>query len=219
MEKLAVCCINRKGGVGKTTASIIMAQTAAERGMRVLCIDVDDQKNFFDAMDLVRDKYNFKVKPEIKDRLDKGDADLNFDLFVIDCPVALDRVTETAISFADIVLVPTLGDLFSISNLPVVYDFVVAKGKYPAQVAVIKNSFGTTRTVKNIEQILSNKQYPIAGRWPRNEHIINNIIEGRPWWSGMDARQQQPFLTFYSKVWTAWKRLLANDLETTWKMA
>lgn len=78
-----------------------MAQTVAERGMRVLCIDVDDQKNFFDAMDLVRDKYNFKVKPEIKDRLDKGDADLNFDLFVIDCPVALDQVTETAISFAD----------------------------------------------------------------------------------------------------------------------
>ena len=50
MEKLAVCCINRKGGVGKTTASIIMAQTAAEHGMRVLCVDVDDQKNFFDAM-------------------------------------------------------------------------------------------------------------------------------------------------------------------------
>ena len=218
MEKLAVCSINRKGGVGKTTASIIMAQTAAARGQKVLCIDVDEQKNFADAMGLAREKFSFKVRPEIKSHLEKDDANRDFNLFVIDCPVALDKTTAAAISFADIVLVPTLGDLFSISNLPVVYDFAVAQGKYPAQVALIKNSFGTTRTGRDIDEVLSQKQYPVAGRWPRNEHIVNNIIEGRPWWSGMDERQQRPFLLFYSTVWTAWKRLLANDFETTWKI-
>jgi len=77
-----------------------LAKLEAQIGKKVV-VELLPLKNFFDAMDLVRDKYNFKVKPEIKDRLDKGDADLNFDLFVIDCPVALDQVTETAISFAD----------------------------------------------------------------------------------------------------------------------
>ena len=44
MKVLAVA--NQKGGVGKTTTCRSLAFLAAERGLRVLCVDLDPQKNF-----------------------------------------------------------------------------------------------------------------------------------------------------------------------------
>lgn len=214
MEKLAVCTLNHKGGVGKTTAALIMAQIAAMMKMRVLCIDLDGQKNLTDAMSLVARQFPLVT---VKDRLERDDARLNFDLFVLDCPPKLDRLTASAIAFADIILVPVKGDLFSVTNLPVVWDFVRQNGKHLAQIALIKNSFINAKAVRNVDGILHNRNYNVAGRWPRNEHIPNNILEGRPWWMGMDERQKAPFVEFYHKVLVAWQRLLSGDFETTWK--
>ena len=215
MEKLAICTLNHKGGVGKSTAALIMAQTAAMMKLHVLCIDLDEQKNLTDAMSLVSKQFSSLVT--VKDHLDKNDAELDFDLFVIDCPPKLDKATASAIAFADIVLVPVKGDLFSVTNLPVVWDFAIQNGKHLAQIALIKNSFINAKAVRNVDEILYNRKYHIAGRWPRNEHIPNNILEGRPWWMGMDERQKAPFVEFYHKVLMAWQRLLAGDFETTWK--
>ena len=44
-EKLAVTVWNYKGGVGKTTISLILSQTAARQGLKVLAIDLDEQRN------------------------------------------------------------------------------------------------------------------------------------------------------------------------------
>ena len=98
MEKLAICTLNHKGGVGKSTVALIMAQTAAMMKLHVLCIDLDEQKNLTDAMSLVSKQFSSLVT--VKDHLDKNDAELDFDLFVIDCPPKLDKATASAIAFA-----------------------------------------------------------------------------------------------------------------------
>lgn len=64
-EKLAVTVWNYKGGVGKTTISLIFAQTASRQGLKVLAIDLDEQKNLSEALKLSR--HNF---PSIETRTD-----------------------------------------------------------------------------------------------------------------------------------------------------
>ena len=44
-EKLAVTIWNYKGGVGKSTISLILSQIAAQNNLKVLAVDLDEQKN------------------------------------------------------------------------------------------------------------------------------------------------------------------------------
>lgn len=45
-----IICGNEKGGVGKTTLALHLAWFFAERGLRVLAIDLDQQQNFSDTL-------------------------------------------------------------------------------------------------------------------------------------------------------------------------
>ncbi len=55
-------------------------------------------------------------------------ADENFNLFVIDTHPAKDNTIIDALNFADIVLIPVLGDYHSIINLRSVFDYVIDTG-------------------------------------------------------------------------------------------
>lgn len=213
---LAVCTINHKGGVGKTTAALILAQTAAINGLKVLAVDLDPQKNLTDSIKFAHE-YLKDSNIILSDTLRASDAKKDFDLFVIDCPPRLEDVTRRAVDFADIIIIPVKGDLYSLTNLGVVYDFIEKANKIPAQAALLKNGFEQTQTARSIEGLIQDKGYSIAGRWPINNHIPNNVASGRPWWSRMTKDQQAPFVMTYKKIWSAWGKLQAGDIINTWR--
>lgn len=102
-----------KGGVGKTTTTMVLAAELAERGYRVLVADCDAQASAsawanaapegrpFPAAVINFSAYAGKVHREIQKQLD------NYDFIIVDCPPGLDALSpQSAILVADLVVVP-----------------------------------------------------------------------------------------------------------------
>ena len=215
MEKLAVALWNYKGGVGKSTISLILAETAAQKGLNVVVVDLDGQKNLSSAMGFVM-RNNYFANITLKDCIAPGDENIEADMFVIDCRPETTVVVENAISFADIILVPVIGDFFSAANVGYVWEFIKELDKYPAQASLVKNCFENTVTTREIDNVLQQQGLSVAGRIPRNANLLRNIASGRPWWVGMDSRQQAPFLDLYSRVWGAYTNMLKGNFMNPW---
>ena len=89
MSKIAVAVLNRKGGVGKTTIAVILAEIALVRHNRVLAIDLDPSRNFSDALGFMRNY--FRTSLRVKSTLEESDADAPEEWIVIDCPPNLEE--------------------------------------------------------------------------------------------------------------------------------
>ena len=215
MEKLAVAFINHKGGVGKTTLAYIMTQIGLAEGINVTAVDLDPQQNLSDALDLVKDNgkwfnNNLQITNEIQES-PRGD------FIVVDCPPALNSATAAAIDYADITLIPVMADLFSVSNLRLVYKFAAEHEKDKEQTALVKVGFDKRSLVGMIDSVLGEMQYAIAGDVPINRLIPYNIAVGNLWESKINNKTRWPYYTLYKNLWGAYKQMLNGNFKEAWE--
>jgi chromosome partitioning protein len=214
LEKVAIAMINHKGGVGKTTLAAVLAQIAMDGGAKVAAIDLDPQKNFTDALSLVKDRYGERLFLA-NDITDDGDV------IILDCPPALGDVTAQALDFSDITLVPVRPDMFSLSNLGVVYEFGDSHGKAFEQMAIVKVGFATK--AKGLTEIaneaLAVREYAVAGDIAINKLIPYNIAAGRRWSAGIPVPARKPYLTLYRTIMEAYRKMLDENFATAWEAA
>ncbi|MDR0581321.1 MAG: ParA family protein [Holosporaceae bacterium] len=213
MEKIAIAMINHKGGVGKTTLAVILSQIAMKTGAKVVAVDLDKQRNFTDAMSLVQGRYGDSLT--ITDKIsDDGDV------IILDCPPAIGDVTAQALDFSDITLVPVHPDMFSLSNLGVVYEFGKNRGKAFEQMAIVKVGFSVKN--KGLTEIatdaLSAREYSTAGEIALNKLIPYNIASGRVWEAGIPVPARGPYTQLYTHVLEAYKTMLLGDFKNAWRM-
>ena len=216
MSKIAVAVFNRKGGVGKTTIAVILAQIALIRRNKVLAIDLDPSRNFSDALGFLKNYFNESLR--IKDTLEDDDAGASEEWIVIDCPPSLSDSSKNAIDFADIVVVPVRPDFFSLSNLGVMYQTAEKFGKEKAQLPLVKVGYDNSVMTKIANQLISERDYPVAEDLPLHKHIPYNITSGRIWSTGLMARSRQPFERLYEKIIKAVDKLNEGvfDINEVW---
>jgi chromosome partitioning protein len=113
MAAKVVTLFNQKGGCGKTTMTIQIAGTIAQRGYRTLIVDMDNQSTATRWASQAQDEDPFpaammnlaamggKVHREIKNHLD------NYDFIFIDCPPAVDSpAPSSAMLISDLAIIP-----------------------------------------------------------------------------------------------------------------
>ena len=216
MSKIAVAVLNRKGGVGKTTMAVILAQIALVRHNRVLAIDLDPSGNFSDALGFM--KNYFKESLRIKNTLEDSDADSKEEWIVIDCPPNLEDASKHAIDFADIVIVPVRPDFFSLSNLGLMYAIAKKSGKEKAQLPLVKVGYDTSSMSKIANQIISERDYPVAEDLPIHKRIPYNVTSGLVWSTGLIANSRRPYERLYDKILKAIDKLNEgiDDINEVW---
>ena len=118
MNKLAVTLWNYKGGVGKKTISLILAEFAVHEGQRVLAIDLDEQQNLAGMLHLTGDSF---PSVELRNTLRNYYA----------------QTVLHALQFTNIALVPILGNFPSVMKLADVFDFIHSAGVGHTQATII----------------------------------------------------------------------------------
>ena len=214
MSKLAVTLWNFKGGVGKSTIALTLAEIAVCSGLRVLVIDLDEQQNLTHAIRLTETQF---PTLEVRTTLDTAFADEDFDMFILDTHPSKDETIKAALAFADIVLVPVLSDYLNIINLRSAIDYVTAAGVGRGQVAIVKNSMNNLKLSSEVEAIIDTQGYHSAGRLPRNNILVRNIASGQCWDKSMSLRQREPFKQLYDNLWSAYRNMLAGNFHHLWR--
>jgi chromosome partitioning protein len=102
---LTIAVMNFKGGVGKTTLSILLANELAQRGHRVLLSDCDPQNSAmawqsWSKSNLMVERVE-KIRPK---KTERSDVDMN----VFDCPPRYGDQCIAAAIASDVALVPVM---------------------------------------------------------------------------------------------------------------
>ncbi len=218
MSEIAVAVFNRKGGVGKTTIAVILAELALVHGKRLLAIDLDPSRNFSTAIGFFRES-SFRDSFRVKTSLDNSDAEAPEEWIVIDCPPAFDDSTKHAVDFADVTVIPVRPDYFSVIPLGLIDSYAEDTCKKSrSQLPVVKLGFDNSIMSKITNQIIAESRHPVAEDIALHKSIPYNIASGKIWSMGLAARYRLPYQSLYLKIANAIDRMTngITDVYEVW---
>ena len=152
------------------------------------------------------------MRPTLNDKFSEED----YSLYVIDTHPTMDKSVLEAINFSDIVLAPVLGDFHSIVNLSVVFDYLHKAGIGLERAAIVKNCMNNLKVNTEVEGVLDELKYPVAGRLPRCNTMLRNIASGDKWDKYLRENQCAHFMNLYSNIWSAYREMLNGNFSNLW---
>ena len=101
-----VAIASQKGGAGKTTSCICLADAFAQRGLSVLLLDADEQESLVNWSETAEEGMPRVIGVKNDQIMRLKEVRPPCDLVLIDCPGFLEGGTRAALSVADFALVP-----------------------------------------------------------------------------------------------------------------
>jgi chromosome partitioning protein len=132
--------VQQKGGSGKSTIATNLGVCGEEEGETVLIVDLDPQHSatLWHSARGTNKPTVIDAIPEKLNNIVTSAPNLGVTLCLIDSPSKLDDIALAAIRVADMVICPTLPDLFNLGSLQDTVQLQAA-GKLPVTVGVINN--------------------------------------------------------------------------------
>jgi chromosome partitioning protein len=163
---MIISVVQQKGGVGKTTLSIHIADGLAKRGYKVALIDADEQRSASMWSAKREDGEVFPVMSMAKASLHRELVPLasSFDYLVIDGPPRQHDVLRSAIAASDLVLMPVKASSFDVWAVRDVVKLVeeVTPLKPTLKAAFIINELRpNTRLGRDIRDALTSHNLPV----------------------------------------------------------
>ena len=167
-----IAITNLKGGTGKTTSSILLAEALHRVGKRVVVMDADPQASAsIWAADAAEDGagLNFDVQPANVQSIKTGVTDPEV-IAIVDCPPVMPQIIEAAINAADHVIIPVSPSGIEVSRMWDTIDVAEEKNKNFGVLltSVVQN----TKTLQEGIDALGVENIPVyATRIPQRQDI------------------------------------------------
>jgi virC1 protein len=167
-----IAITNLKGGTGKTTSSILLAEALHRVGKRVVVMDADPQASAsIWAADAAEDGagLNFDVQPANVQSIKTGVTDPEV-IAIVDCPPVMPQIIEAAINAADHVIIPVSPSGIEVSRMWDTIDVAEEKNKNFGVLltSVVQN----TKTLQEVIDALGVENIPVyATRIPQRQDI------------------------------------------------
>lgn len=152
-----VAIANQKGGTGKSTTAINVAEGLARCDLRVLLGDIDEgQESSADWADInEKRRFDFKlVNPEkVGNFIDRHSDD--YDILVLDCPPRADSVAAHIVRYSSLIIMPVAPSPIELWGLRRLVDIIkdrqlLMDGKPKAKVLLSRCKMNTKLVPKSI---------------------------------------------------------------------
>ena len=163
---MIISFLNQKGGVGKTTLAIHIADSLSRKNKKVLLVDADPQASSLDWAESTDQQNGFSVlglpKKSLRNELRNIEPD--YDYIIVDGPPRVHDIALSAIAASDLIVIPVQPSPFDVWSLKDIVDLVeeveVINDKLKT-VLVINRKIVNTAIGRDVVTALEDYKFPI----------------------------------------------------------
>jgi len=163
---LIISFLNQKGGVGKTTLAIHIADSLSRKDKKVLLVDADPQASALDWAENSENGNRFSVVglPKKTLRSELRTIETDYDYVIVDGPPRVHEIAMAAIAASDLIVIPVQPSPFDVWSLKDIVDLVnevKTINEHLKTVLVINRKIVNTAIGRDVVSALADYNFPI----------------------------------------------------------